>query len=140
MSGGKSLQDLIKEHKIEDEQITKPDKTEAREETEEERRQREARLKAMQSKLTNKTKIDDRGIQEHIEPQFKSSDGKFERVREDRARKLLGKRNNIEDEILRKEEEEKQKQEEIKRNEDEMKLHRTDSQKERANQVRMIIK
>ena len=136
MSGGKSLQDLIKEHKQEDEQAQKPDKSAARAETEDDKQQREARLKAMQSKLSSKARIDDRKvIQDEKESQFKSSEGKFERVREDRARKLLGKKNNIEDEILRKEEEERHKQNELKRQEDEMKLHRTDSQKERANQV-----
>lgn len=62
MSGGKTLEDLIKEHKPEENKA--PALPVERAESEEERKKREDRLKAMQNRLANKSKIDDRGVQQ----------------------------------------------------------------------------
>lgn len=66
---------------------------------------------------------------------YKSSGGKNERVLEGRARALLNKKDQLEDSIIRKEQEELDKQERLRQEQEEMKMHRTSSQKERANQV-----
>ena len=133
MSTGKTLEDLIKEHKEEDE--NKKPKVKDRSETEEEKKIRESRLKAMQSRMTGNKRIDDRGLQTVESNPYKSSEGKNERVLEARAKALLNKKNQLEESILEKEKEEKEKNERINQLEEEAKLHRTESQKQRANQV-----
>jgi len=133
MSTGKTLEDLIKEHKEEDE--NKKPKVKDRSETEEEKKIRESRLKAMQSRMTGNKRIDDRGLQTVETNPYKSSEGKNERVLEARAKALLNKKNQLEESILEKEKEEKEKNERINQLEEEAKLHRTESQKQRANQV-----
>jgi hypothetical protein len=109
-----------------------------REETDEEKKRREARLKAMESRLTNKSKIDDRGVQAAKTSPYKSSEGRQERMLEGRARALLGKNKNIEDAIRQKEKEEKEMQDRHKQELDELALHRTESQKTRANKVDLL--
>jgi len=119
---------------IEPEEKKEPSSTN-RQESEEERKRREDRLKAMESRMTQKSKIDDRGVQQTKASQYNSSGGRNERVLEDRARALLSKKTNFEDTIKNKEEEEYKKQELAKIAQDELAMQRTDSQKERANKV-----
>lgn len=70
---------------------------------------REQRLAAMQAKMTNKSKIDDRSAQEIKDNPYKSSMGVNERANEKRARALLNKNDKISESIHEKELQEKQK-------------------------------
>ena len=102
MSGGKTLQDLINEHKDEeDKQVTE---TVPKLETEEDRKRREQRLAAINNRLSNKTKVDDRAAQEVKVNPYKSSGGVNQQANEDRARALLNKNDRIYQNILKKEE------------------------------------
>lgn len=133
MSGGKSLEDLIKEHKEPEPHAPEPIQ---RVESEEEKKRREDRVKAMEARLSKKTKIDDRAVQApKPSTNYPSSGGKNERVLEDRARALLNKKSQLEENISKKEEEEKSKQDRMRLEAEELKMQRTESQQERAKQV-----